>query len=61
MDDYKNYLENLIERRFSVDRDDIPYEELKENEKIRIQEKMGDVIEVYPELEELIPEPINWM
>jgi len=56
----KMEMEKLIERRLQAHRWDISYGELVESEKRRLETKMGDIVEKYPELEELIPSPICW-
>lgn len=56
----KEEMLRLIDRRFELDRGDVPYEELVENEKERVEILMWDIIEKNPELEDMIPNPISW-
>jgi hypothetical protein len=44
MEEKKNEMNNLIERRFALDRGDITYEELVELEKEKIECRMGELI-----------------
>lgn len=59
----KDEMERLINRWFELDRWDIPYEELVENEKEKLEIWMWDLLqwaEYDQELEDMIPSPISW-
>lgn len=60
-----NDMENLINRWQMLDEWEIDYEELVENEKERVEQRMGDLVsngdkEINQYLEDMIPSPICW-
>jgi len=69
MEDLKNQMANLIERRRQLDRWEIDYEELVQCEKERVERQMwelitnGDMVgdgDINQELEDMLPYPICW-
>lgn len=69
MEDLKNQMANLIERRRMLDEWEIDYEELVQCEKERVEQQMwelitnGDIVgdgDINQELEDMLPHPICW-
>lgn len=69
IDDMKNEMENLIERWFELHRGDVSYGELVELAKENIEKRMGELVtggdvlwtwDINTELEDMIPDPIQW-